>query len=53
MRLALRNAQHDARSDVPGQPDAYVIVRCADPGANAGLRAGADYLVLRRFVQDC
>lgn len=44
MSRALRNTQG---------PDDYVIVRCEDAGGQPGLRPGADYLVLRRFVEAC
>lgn len=44
MGLALRSP--------PGQDD-YVIVRCVDAGGQPGLNPGADYLVLRPFVQGC
>jgi hypothetical protein len=44
MRMALRHL-HGA--------DDFVIVRCMDAGGQPGLRPDADYLVLRRFVQDC
>lgn len=52
MGMALRWAQEDAeRRDEP--TDDFVLIRCVDAGGNAGLTPGGDYLVLRRFVQDC
>lgn len=51
--MALRSAQEDAlRNPRPGiKPDDFVIIRCVDAGGQIGLEAGADYLVLRRFVR--
>lgn len=51
MGWVLVNAQADARR-TDGKEDHYVIVRCVDSPDEA-MKAGSDYLVLRRFVQAC
>lgn len=51
MGVALLHAQ-DAARRTGAEEDTYVIVRCLD-SPDEGMKTGSDYLVLRRFVQDC